>query len=372
MPDAEFGCRFLEIDYSGIEGVTTGWFCQSKEQIRIAKLGEHAALASHILKRPYDPDWSDEEIGRYFREIKKADVIVYDRSKRTNHGYHYGLTSFGMARNWPEIYPSLKVAQEYVAILEQMTPQLPAWHLAVMNYADLHGFIGGCGGPPDPDNPKRYRNVEEFDAPGQAPFGHPYGRKHWFWSIYMYKRLTHAEAMNTIAWHKKRGQAAPVTEINSIWYRIQPGEDANRAKAFQPQSSAADILDEATLRLLDPDGVGESYIGDAYFGRTPLRAPIHDSLLLEVPVRVFDYVLESVCREMLREIREMPIPAEWGMGPYLTIGIEAKASGVGGSWDDVTTIEMPTAQELGVASDRLFEPSEEEDREDMADLEVVA
>jgi hypothetical protein len=69
----------------------------------------------------------------------------------------------------------------------------------------------------------------------------------------------------------------------------------------------------------------DDFIGDAYFGRTPLRAPIHDSLLLEIPNRAWDRVVETVVRVMQDPIPELPLPAAWQMGSCLRIGVAAKA-----------------------------------------------
>jgi hypothetical protein len=114
----------------------------------------------------------------------------------------------------------------------------------------------------------------------------------------------------------------PSAEINGRWFGIDWGEDSKRVIAFYPQSTAAGVLKRSIRALFHPDS--PSYIGDAYYGKTPLRAPIHDSLLLEVPDREWDRVLEAVYREMLRPVLEQPMPQAWGLGPYLTVGVEAK------------------------------------------------
>jgi hypothetical protein len=119
-------------------------------------------------------------------------------------------------------------------------------------------------------------------------------------------------------------------------------------------------LAEVELRLFDPDS--PSYIGDAYFGRTPLRAPIHDSLLLEVPFRQWDRVYEKVCLEMQRPIVEQPNDPAWGLGPSLQIGIAAKA---GADWQDTEEIEVPGFE----AIDELGSPMELDDEEDWSDLQ---
>jgi len=110
-----------------------------------------------------------------------------------------------------------------------------------------------------------------------------------------------------------------------------------------------------------------SYIGDQYYGRTPFRAPIHDSLLLEVPHHAWDRVCEKVFREMQRPVLEQPLPAVWGLGSHLQIGVEAKA---GTNW-----LEMEKISVAGIGSkmtEETYVGTEEEDEEDAQEMRVVA
>ena len=108
------GCRLLEIDFNGIEAVMTGWFMRDPAYMRLARLGVHAGLASHLLGRPYDPAWPEAQIAEYFQEIKQAEPVVYDRAKRNVHGSAYGLTIYGMVRNFPETFPTLAAAEKEI------------------------------------------------------------------------------------------------------------------------------------------------------------------------------------------------------------------------------------------------------------------
>jgi uracil-DNA glycosylase family 4 len=340
---AEVGCRLLECDFSAIEAKHTGWLSRDSVYIRLAGLGVHAALASYILKRPYDPKWSDQDLGAYFKEIKKAEVLIYDRAKHFIHAKNYGLTTYGMVLQFPQIFPTLKVAQEYEAIFYQMAPKVPSWHHQTQQRAAKQHYLGGPG-------------------------DHPYDYKHWFWSVYTYKKLTQGQYWSLVQRWKKAGKAIddlPVTMINGQPFKIGLGEDGKRALAFYPQSIAAGNLKEVLLRLFDPDS--PSYIGDAYYGKTPLRAPIHDSLLLEVPDRQWDRVFEAVCREMLRPIKEQPLPEDWGLGPYLQIGVAAK---VGHSWGETEDLHVPGLTDLGVSTDDLW-IAEDEDAEDLFGLRRI-
>ena len=156
-------------------------------------------------------------------------------------------------------------------------------------------------------------------------------------------------------------------DINGRWFAIKDGEDAKRTIALYPQSTSSGVL-KRSARALFGRRDHPSYIGDAYFGRTPLRAPIHDSFLLEVPHRSWDRVIEKVAREMLRPVIEQPLPAAWGMGSHLSIGVEAKA---GANWLDVEPVEMPGFDQVGLAEETYF-GTEESDEEDANDFRIVA
>lgn len=337
------GTRLAEFDFSGIEAVLSGWFMRDPEYIRLAKLGVHAALASHVLKRPYDPRWSDTDLAAYFEDIKKAEEVIYDRCKRTVHGTNYGLTEYGMVRNFPENFPTLAVARKFKATYAEMAPALPKWHRQLRERAYAQNYLGGPG-------------------------DHPFGYKHWFWSVLGFRSIPYPVYL------KRQKRHEPVTTIQGKYFAITLGDDAKRCVAFYPQSTAAGVLKEVMLRLFDPEQ--PNYIGEAYYGRTPFRAPIHDSLLLEIPHRVWDAVVEKVFTEMLRAVPELPL--DWipvadrqrlGMGTALSIGVKAKQ---GLDWKAMEGLACPTPQQLGVSADGTFFPAEVEDEDEEADLGTVA
>jgi hypothetical protein len=232
----------LEVDFSAIEAKLTGWCARDPEFIRLASLGVHGAVASHILGKPYDPRWSDADLLAYFGEIKASNFPVYDRAKRAVYGDLYGQTAYGMMMTFQESFPTLKIATQYKAILHAMAPTVPKWQNQVRERAYQQNFLGGPG-------------------------DHPFGYKHWFWSVLGFR------AIPEHVYRKRQRLHEPCAVIQGRYYAVVLGEDAKRCVAFYPQSIAAAILKEALLRLFEPDS--PSYIGDAYFGRTPLRAPIH-------------------------------------------------------------------------------------------------
>lgn len=361
-PAVHRGTRLLEVDFSGVEAVLSGWSMGDPHFIRLAKLGVHAGLASHVLKRPYEGTWADAEIARYFKAIKHDEPQVYDRSKRCVHGKNYGLTVHGMTKNFPETFPNLKIARQFEVIYEQMAPALPVWHTDIRQVAYDLNYLGGAR------KPQHYSDrVAQVFARNPRLAYHPYGYKHWFWSVLGFRPISFSLYSDRLRRHE------PVTQIQGKYFAVTLGDDAKRAVAFFPQSIAAALLKEVMLRLFTPGGA--AYIGDAYYGRTPLRAPIHDSLLLEVPWRVWDYVLEQVYREMMRPVPELPL--DWvdpglrqqlGLGPLLSIGVAAKA---GMDWLNMEDLASPTLQELGVAPDgRLFSPADE-DLESLEEAEAL-
>ncbi len=137
-----------------------------------------------------------------------------------------------------------------------------------------------------------------------------------------------------------------IVEMHGRYFQTKPGNDWNRVVAYYPQSIAAGRLKEVQRRLFLP--WSPDYIGDCYFGRTPLLAPIHDSLLLHIPNRILDRVIEIVSRVMQEPSQYLPIPLDWGWGPFLPIGISAKA---GKNWaprltaEDVIKIQTKAASE---------------------------
>lgn len=349
-------CRLVEADFSGIEAVILGWFMRSPSYIRLGKLGMHAYVASHMLKRPADLHWTDQALAAYFKEIKGSDdpatATAYKQAKRTVHGKGYGLTVHGVLKNNPKLFKTLKEAQ-YVddVYTRDCAPDLPPFHAAVKQTAhDFHRL----GGPETYDYLPYSRRV----------IGHPYAYQHWFWSVVTYKRLTEAQKL----WRAKRRE--PYQVINGIPYAEILGDDANRALAFYPQSTARGVLAEACFPLFDPDDplFDYCYVGDLYYGQTPLRAPIHDSLFFECPTRKVDTLIERVAYAMQRPIEAMPCPAEWELGQYLTVGVDAK---IGDDWGSMSALAIPSLTDLGVANDAPFTPAEADDEEDVAALEVA-
>lgn len=349
------GCRLLEVDYSGIEGVETGWLAGDPDYIRLAYLGVHAYLASHLIGKPASLGWSDQDLSMYFSEIKKKYPVEYDRSKRTVHGNNYGLTIHGMVENFPESFPDLKAAQYTQDLYFELAPKLKAFHDRCRDKAYEFGRLGGPA-------------CDDYYTLVNSGQNHPYAYRHWFWGVQSYRPVNEAEYRKAQAWGKRKGtlRANGVPSgfviMNNRPFKVQLGEDSKRVIAFYPQSIAAGRMKEAELELFHPES--PDYIGDMYYGQTPFRAPIHDSLLLEVPDQVWDYVVETVVGVMRRPELRQPVPEEWGIGSHLRIGVAAKA---GRDWMHMEEIELPEMVPE-TAREQMFLPVEEDQYEDVLDL----
>lgn len=299
---AEAGSWLLEYDYSAIEAVDTGWFMGDPLYMRLAKLSIHAYVTSFLAGDPADPKWSDVDLDRHLMAIKARYPELYEQAKRFVHGYNYGMSVRGMVMQFPDVFPTENAARKVEDIYLSVAPKLAPWRNTVREFASKNRFLGG---------------KIDYSSYNPTPAYHPYGYKHWYYNVLEYR------AVKGIA---PRG--AQVVQIHGKNYTVQLGEDGKRCVAFFPQSTAAGIIKEAMLELFDRDH--PNYIGEAFHGKTPLRAQIHDSLLLEVPGPRVEEVDEKVRMAMQRPIEEQPCPAEWGMGSHLTIGVAAK---IGKNWD---------------------------------------
>lgn len=311
MTTADVSCRLLDIDFGGIEAVLTGRCLipynadDARTYMRLARLGMHAAVVAIAQGNPLDLTQPDEILGPQLAAIKKdpANKAIYQRSKSTVHGANFGLTPYGAhARG---LFPTLKDAQAFFRYYHTLCPTLAVFHQAVRKHAHEAGFLGGP------------------TLPGRTPsiWDHPYGYRLPFHDVLSYRPCDEFTARK---WLLDPTRAARITQLHGRWFQIQWGGDSKAVIAYYPQSTAAGRLKEAELALFaDPDA--PDYIGDCYFGRTPLLVPVHDSLILHVPDRCWDRVVEIVARVMQQPSPYLPIPAEWGWGDCLSIGVSAKA-----------------------------------------------
>jgi len=184
------GKVILEADWRGIEAVLVGWFAGDSDYQRLARLGVHSFMASHILGRPADLAWGDESLAEAFAEIKHANRKVYDDAKHTVHGTNYGMGPRLMA----DMYEMSEAeAKRLQALYFDLFPKIRDWQKATLDRASRE-----C----------KLRN--------------PFGYEMSFWEVYRW---------------------------DSKYKRWALGEDAKSAIAFLPRDTAAAMLKEVLLRL---------------------------------------------------------------------------------------------------------------------------
>ena len=305
---AEPGCVLIEADYAGIEAVQVGWFSADPNYIRLASMGVHSYLCSHLLEKPADLSWPDDQLADYLKQFKhdKSNAAMYARSKRCVHGGNYGMTPAGMRANYPDTFKTVAEATRVQDLYMAVCPKLAEWQRSLIQRAHRQGYLGGKE--------------------------HPYNYRHWFWNVINHKKLTRPQFM------AQKAKKMQVIENDMGYWSVQYGEDAKRAIAFFPQSTAGGVLKEAMLGLFDPEKP-ETYIGDQYHGKTPFRMPIHDSIFLEVPKKNVDYVLERLVKVMAAPVKQQPCPAEWGIGQEdgLKIGVEVE---IGKDWSKMEEVDI--------------------------------
>lgn len=337
--EAREGCKLVEVDFSAIEAVQTGWWCGDPVLYRLAKLGIHAFLCGRKpeVNQPAELSWSDEDLAAHFTMLKERFFPAYDKTKRAVYGTLYGAVPSTLCEIFPEHYPTVRDAEREQRFLFEFAPKLKSFHSQVREIAHRQHWLGGPG-------------------------VHPYGHRHWFWHVLEYERLS----LPQVRWREKRGM--PVQVLQGIPYGISLGKDGKRVVAYYPQSTASFNLADAMLLTFDPE-LEETYIGDCYYGMTPLRAPIHDSLLMEVQDSLVERVLERVVPVMTREIIEQPLP--WDPTQFLKIGVEAK---VGQDWASMKKVDVSAlvGAPAGVSGDRVREEDLSEDGFDEAVVAAVA
>lgn len=284
------GYSFWARDYSGIEARYVGYFANSRDYTWLAGLGVHAFLASHILKRPAELSWSEEDLKLYFKDVKK-DKVTYDRAKRTVHASNYMVSPRKLVYEYPEIFPSIKEARYLQDLYYDLFPAIPKWH------EDLCLRVDGT----------KRRHLTADDNPdditpwtlGVCHAVNPFNYTHRFY--------------NVLDW--TRGEVEP-GKWEWFW---DYGEDAKRLISFLPQSTAAATIKKAAKTL---------WYNYPWVGET-MRLLIHDEILGLAKDEDIETCLRISAEVMEAPIEQLPLDPTWGMGEYLTVGTEAK---VGKTW----------------------------------------
>ena len=257
-----------EWDFAAIEAVLLNYFAGSADGIRLAKLGIHSFLASHVLGRPADLKWSDDDLRIYFKEIKRSKdqhvQDVYNSSKRTTYLSGYGGTPRKMHLAEPEAFPTVKSAETLQGMYFDICPYVLKWQNATRLQAERDGFLKN-----------------------------PFGYIHRFYHVFKY--------------YKENGKWKKKPDIDG---------DGNACLAFGPSSTASAIIKEVMLRL---------YFQLFEEAGQYLRLQVHDSLVNEVPLDKFEEVNHIMVTEMTRPIPELRLPASYKLGDMLSIDVESKS-----------------------------------------------
>ena len=266
-------------DFSGIEAKLVGYFAGDPDYMRLCSIDVHSYYTAYAINaldgriKTYDLpqlSWDDARLSDYLANIKRE--FKRDRNNLYKHLVH--AANFGQKERGAQEKILLETGIAYpVATIKRVMdvyydlfPKIKKWQWNSLLQVEKEGFL---------------RN--------------PFGYVHRFNRPFDYEK------------------------IGNQWQKSQ-GIDANKIYAFLPQSTAAGVIKEAMLRLYQ-DRFEEA-------GQY-LRLLIHDELFWEVPIDLFEEVDRIVAQEMERPITQMPLPASYGLGPYLTIGTEGKK---GYSW----------------------------------------
>lgn len=273
---AEPGTVLWEADFKAIEAQLVGYLANDRDYIRLAKLGVHDFLNSHILLRAgkigqsADLSWSDADLKLFFKDLKKRFNTERDVAKRVVHMSNYLGTPNRMVDANPETFPTVKFAREMQDLYFEVCPGVKRWQQHTVALAAKQAYI---------------RN--------------PFGYLHRFWNVLNWKKERDGE------WHSTFG------------------DDAKRAVAFGPQSTAAGIIKDAMLEIA-AQGL------DHY-----LRLQVHDSLVAMLPIGEVDELSLRLSSIMSAPCKKLPLDPTWGMGPYLSIEVEVK---MGPSWGEAKEV----------------------------------
>lgn len=283
---ADPGTLFWARDYSGIEAKLVGYFAGSRRYTLAASLGVHAYFAALCLGRPFDWNWSNQDVKEAIKEVKK-NKVMYDTAKRVVHGSNYMMTPRKMVYEYPETFPTVKEADKLQGMYFDLFPEIKDWHRNLCIRVD--GTKRRDGGDSDKPDPWTL---------GVCHAKNPFGYVHRFYNVLDWERIE----------YEGKG--------DWIW---SFGEDAKRLVSFLPQSTAAAILKRAVKK----------FYYDYPWAGASIRLLIHDELFGQCVEKDVEMCLEVSQKVMEEPIKEMPLDPSWGMGEYLTIGTEAK---VGKTW----------------------------------------
>lgn len=252
---------FVSADYKSIEAILVGWYANDPGYMRLGYKGVHSYFAGLKLGLDLSLSMSDSELDAGLKEAKRlsqsqtvagSTMTVYDASKQTVHGGNYLEGARLLHMTYPELYPTIKAAQEYLDFYFNLFPLLTKWQQQV---------IDQC-----------YDTCYVMNA---------WKLKRWLWQA---KRWQYS---------KRLGK-----------WELVNGDDAKKAIATIPQGSAGCIMREALM----------SDAAQEMLDRGCLHMSIHDDLTARArDKRERDWVMEKLIEAMEFPIKQMDgiiIPVE--------------------------------------------------------------
>ena len=270
------GHVFTAADFSGIEAVLVGYEARDPGYMRLARRDVHSFYTAHAMYHIGDTrlsandlpqlSWDDDKLFSRLADIKKLyKAERNDLYKHLVHAINFGQSPKGaqdkIYKETGIIYDIKLIARAMDIYKKELFPSIPRWHKQVRLKAHEEGHL---------------RNA--------------WGYVHRF---------------NHVFANKLR---------NGVWEQIN-GDDAEAVLAFKPQSTAAGIMKEVLLRMYQ-----NRFEEAGQF----IRLTIHDEIFCEVPNGYELRMQEILKEEMEQPIPVLPLPAEWNMGPYLSILSEGK------------------------------------------------
>ena len=269
------GNVLLARDYSGIEAVLVGYEAKAPGYLRLARRDVHSFYTAYALHgldsgRILANDlpllsWDDEKLFKRLGEIKKE--FGAERNSLYKHLVHAINFGQGAKGAQAKIYLEtdtmfdVKLISRVMDIYKELFPEIPKWHNEVRLQADRDGYL---------------RNA----------FGY----------VLRFSRV--------FSWKREHG----------VWIKY-PGDDAEAVLAFRPQSTAAGIIKEAILKFYF-----ERFIEAGQY----LRLQVHDECFFECPEEYAD-TLDAITQEVMEmPIKQLPLPASYGMGEHLVVLTESK------------------------------------------------
>lgn len=156
------GKKFLSRDFSGIEGVLTGYLANDKRLVQVAG-GEiqdvHGFIATTAVGDPPNMQASDADIAAHLRHYKaqkdrqflvNGSWIAYDTlrtgCKRAFYLSLYGGTPNRMVQSEPKIFPTKKIAEWYQQLIFATFPSIEKWQWASCEEAEARGYLASPDG----------------------------------------------------------------------------------------------------------------------------------------------------------------------------------------------------------------------------------